>query len=101
MTATAISSSRVDLSWGAATDNVAVTGYHIERCQAPAAPASPRSRLPPQRTTYSDTTAAAGTSYSYRVRANDAVPNLGPYSNTATAMTPVPSGPTPVAAFCV
>ena len=33
LTATAISSSRVDLSWGAATDNVAVTGYHIERCQ--------------------------------------------------------------------
>ena len=33
LTATAISSGRVDLSWGAATDNVAVTGYHIERCQ--------------------------------------------------------------------
>jgi hypothetical protein len=21
------------LSWGAASDNVAVTGYHVERCQ--------------------------------------------------------------------
>ena len=41
-------------------------------------------------TTYSDTTAAAGTSYSYRVRANDAAGNLGPYSNPATATTPSP-----------
>ena len=50
-------------------------------------------------TSYSDTSAVAGTSYGYRVRANDAVPNLGPYSNAATATTPVPSGPTPVAAY--
>ena len=66
--------------------------------RAPAAPTSPRSPPPPT-TSYSDTTAAAGTSYSYRVRANDAATNLGPYTNTATATTPVPSGPTPVAAY--
>ena len=87
--ATAISSSRIDLSWGAATDNVAVTGYRIERCQGAgcnnfaqiAAPAGTG-------TTYSDTSAAASTSYSYRVRATDAAGNLGAYSNTATASTP-------------
>ena len=51
-------------------------------------------------TSYSDTTTAAGTSYSYRVRANDAVPNFGPYTNTATAATtPVQTGPTPIAAY--
>ena len=33
--------------------------------------------------TYSDTTVAASTSYSYRVRAVDAAANLGPYSNPA------------------
>ena len=33
----------------------------------------------------SDLTVAASTSYSYRVRAEDAVPNLGPYSNVASA----------------
>ena len=32
LTATAASSGEVDLSWGAATDNVGVTGYDIERC---------------------------------------------------------------------
>ncbi|MGZ4414023.1 MAG: LamG-like jellyroll fold domain-containing protein, partial [Gaiellaceae bacterium] len=50
-------------------------------------------------TSYSDTTTTAGTSYSYRVRANDAAGNLGPYSNTASVSTPVPSGPAPVAAY--
>ena len=33
LSATAVSGSRVDLAWGAATDNLAVTGYRIERCQ--------------------------------------------------------------------
>ena len=32
LTATA-SGERIDLAWGAATDNVGVTGYRIERCQ--------------------------------------------------------------------
>ena len=33
LSATAISGSRVDLSWGTASDNVGVTGYRVERCQ--------------------------------------------------------------------
>ena len=33
LTATAASASQIDLSWGAATDNVGVTGYRVERCQ--------------------------------------------------------------------
>ena len=32
VTATAVSSTQVNLSWGAATDNVAVTIYRVERC---------------------------------------------------------------------
>ena len=44
LTATAVSSGEVDLSWGASTDNVGVTGYRVERCQGRAAPTSPRSR---------------------------------------------------------
>jgi glucose/arabinose dehydrogenase/PKD repeat protein len=100
LTATAINSGRVDLSWGAATDNVAVTGYRIERCQTAGCSNFTQIAAPPGAvTSYGDTNAAAGTSYSYRVRAVDAVPNLGPYSNTATASTPNGSGPTPVAAF--
>ena len=41
-------------------------------------------------TTYKDTTVAASTGYSYRVRATDAAGNLSPYTNTANATTPRP-----------
>ena len=100
LSATVVSASRVDLSWGAASDNVGVAGYHVERCQGVGCSGFVEIATSAGSTaSYSDTTVAAGISYSYRVRANDATPNLGPYSNTATTATPVPSGPSPVAAF--
>ena len=33
LTATAASSSQINLAWTAATDDVGVTGYRVERCQ--------------------------------------------------------------------
>ena len=33
LTATALGASQINLSWSAATDNVGVTGYRVERCQ--------------------------------------------------------------------
>ena len=33
LTATAVSATQITLSWTAATDNVGVTGYRVERCQ--------------------------------------------------------------------
>ncbi len=100
LSANAVSGSRVDLSWGTASDNVGVTGYRVERCQgAGCSNFAQIATTAGTTTSYSDTTASAGTSYSYRVRANDAAANLGPYSNTATATTPSPTGPAPVAAF--
>ena len=88
MSATAISGSRVDLSWGTASDNVGVTGYRVERCQgAGCSNFAQIATTAGTTTSYSDTTASAGTSYSYRVRANDAAANLGPYTNTATTTT--------------
>ena len=35
LTATAASSAEIDLSWGAATDNVGIANYQIWRCQGP------------------------------------------------------------------
>src|SRR6185369_10531618 len=33
LSATAVGSSQINLSWTAATDNVGVAGYRVERCQ--------------------------------------------------------------------
>ena len=98
LTATAISAGEVDLSWGASTDNVGVTGYQIERCQGSGC--SDYAQIGTSTgTSYSDTTTSPDTSYSYRVRAEDAAGNTGDYSNSASATTPTataPAGPGPL-----
>jgi fibronectin type 3 domain-containing protein len=78
-----VTGSQIDLSWTAATDNVGVTGYRLERCTGAGCGAFAQIATPAA-TTYSDLGLAPG-SYSYRVRATDAAGNLGPYSNVATA----------------
>lgn len=84
--ATAVSSSQINLSWTGSTDNVGVVNYRVERCQG--AGCSTFGQIAtPTGTTYSDPGLSASTSYSYRVRAADAVPNFSGYSNTATATT--------------
>ena len=90
ITATAASSSQINLAWSAAVDNVGVTSYRIERCQG--AGCSNFVQIGtvtgnPPATTYPDSGLTANTPYSYRVRATDAVPNLSAYSNTASATT--------------
>ena len=91
LTATAVSGSEVDLSWGASTDNVGVTGYQVERCQgAGCSNFAQIATTTGTGTSYKDTSVVASTSYSYRVRATDAAGNLSPYSNTASATTPTP-----------
>ena len=94
---TAVSGGRVDLSWTASTDNVAVAGYRIYRggVQIGATTA----------TTYSDTTAVPNSSYSYHVVAYDTSGNVSPSSNTVTVLTPAdtlpPTTPTGLAATAV
>jgi YD repeat-containing protein len=83
---TVTSSTALSLSWGAATDNVGVTGYYVERCSGPSC--STFSQIASSATTsYGDAGLTAATSYSYRVRATDAAGNLGPYSNVGTGTT--------------
>ena len=98
LTATAASSSQINLSWTAATDDVGVTGYRVERCQG-AGCGSFAQVGTPAGTNFSDTGLQASTSYSYRVRATDAAANLGPYSATATAATPAGAPPPPAITF--
>ncbi len=84
LTVNAISTSEVDLSWGAATGGA--TSYLVERCTG--ASCSSFAQIgTSSTTTYKDTTVSANNTYSYRVRATDTAGDLGPYSNTSTATT--------------
>jgi chitodextrinase len=80
LTATASTANRVDLSWGASSDNTGVTGYEVFRGGALLA-TTPA-------TSYSDTTVGAGTSYTYQVKARDAAGNRSTFSNSVTVTTP-------------
>ncbi|HEY7377318.1 MAG TPA: LamG-like jellyroll fold domain-containing protein, partial [Steroidobacteraceae bacterium] len=90
---------QITLSWSAASDNVAVTGYAIERCQGGGCSSFAQIGTTTGATTYSNTGLNAGTSYSYRVRATDAAGNFSGYSPTASATTPALAGPVAVYAF--
>src|SRR6185369_14211136 len=77
---------QINLTWTAATDNVGVTGYAVERCTG--AGCSDFAQVGTSTAaSFGDSALATGTSYSYRVRASDAAGNIGPFSNTATATT--------------
>ncbi|HVT08251.1 MAG TPA: fibronectin type III domain-containing protein, partial [Polyangia bacterium] len=102
LTATAMSGTQINLAWTAATDDVAVTAYRVERCQGSGCTLFTQIGLSTM-ATFADTGLAAGVSYSYRVRASDAAGNLGGYSNVATATTSMadttpPSAPSNLAA---
>src|SRR5206468_2469649 len=93
---TAVSGTEIDLSWGAASDNVGVTGYQVERCQG-AGCSSFAQVATPAATSYNNIGLSAGTSYSYRLRAVDAAANPGPYSNAFTTATHAPESEPPSA----
>jgi hypothetical protein len=92
--ATAVSSTVVNLTWAASTDNIGVTGYEVLRCQG--AGCTPSSTIAtPTATSYSNAGLSASTPYVYAVRARDAAGNRSAASSTATAVTLAP----PTASF--
>ncbi|MCH7541724.1 hypothetical protein IH981_03040, partial [Patescibacteria group bacterium] len=68
-----VSSSRVDLTWNASTDNVAVAGYRVYRNGALRKTQTGRS--------YSDRSIKLGTKYTYYVKAYDSSGNVSSRSN--------------------
>ena len=86
VTATVASATQINLTWTAATDNVGVTGYRVERCQGVACVNFVEVGQPTG-TSFGDTGLTAAATYRYQVRATDAVGNLGPYSAIAGATT--------------
>jgi chitodextrinase len=83
--AAAIGVSQVKLSWTASTDDVGVADYLVER-QDPGNQSFVQVGTSTA-TSYNNTGLAAGSSYSYRVRATDAAQNLSPYSGVASVTT--------------
>ena len=79
LTAVVISSSRIDLSWGAATDNVGVTGYKVYRNNTAVATATALN--------YSDLNLSPSTAYQYTVSAIDAAGNESSKSGQVSATT--------------
>jgi len=82
---------QINLSWVAATDNVAVTGYGIFRNTLKIADVTTT-------TTFSDTNLLPATTYGYTVQARDAAGNLSPMTATVFVATlgdtTAPSQPT-------
>ncbi|HZS74500.1 MAG TPA: fibronectin type III domain-containing protein, partial [Candidatus Nitrosotalea sp.] len=107
LAANAISSSEIDLSWTAPSNDggAAITGYMIERSQDSGSTWSTiSSDTGSAGTTYSDTGLAPSTGYTYRVSAINSVGTSSP-SNTASATTSVstsvPQPPTGLTASAV
>ncbi len=88
--ATASSSTQVDLSWTVSSDNIGVTGYKVFRNGVQIGTTTS--------TTYKDTGLSAGSSYTYSVSAIDAIGNLSVPSasivtpgTTAASCAPAPT----------
>jgi hypothetical protein len=84
LTATVISSSQINLSWSASTDNVGVTDYNVYR-STDGATFSLLANV--TGTSFSSTGLAASTKYYYRVTALDAANNESAASTTVSATT--------------
>jgi len=80
LTAAAVSSSQINLTWAASTDNVGVAGYKIYRNGSLLTSVTTG-------TTYSDTGLTSSTTYSYSVSAYDAAGNVSVQSASVSATT--------------
>src|SRR5256885_788798 len=89
LTASAVSSSQINLSWTASSDNVGVSGYRVFRGGTQIATTGA--------TSFANTGLAPSTTYSYTVAAYDAAGNLSAQSSSASATTPAPPDTTPPA----
>ncbi len=108
LTATAVSSSQINLTWTAATDDVGVVGYDIYRIGGQVNGNGNHVGTTTS-TSFSDTGLLASTRYEYTVVARDAAGNLSDYPNIQVLTTPAststdttaPSAPSGLAANAV
>ena len=89
LVATAMSPSRIDLSWTVSGSDA--DGFRIERAPGGTTTFAEIGTAEPEVTSFQSTGLTAATSYSYRIRAFNAAGSSA-YSNTATTSTQVPGG---------
>jgi chitodextrinase len=87
LSANAVSSSEIDLTWSPSTDNVAVAGYQVFRDTAQIATTTSAK--------YFDKAVAAGVQYTYAVAAFDAAGNISLQSSPVSGQTSSGSDTTP------
>jgi parallel beta-helix repeat protein len=89
--ASATSSSSITVTWSAATDNIGVTNYTVQRCTGLPAACPDASfatvGTPTASPFVNNTGLSPNTDYSYRVRASDAAGNTSGWTNTVSART--------------
>jgi chitodextrinase len=83
LSATAVSTAQINLSWTASTDNVGVSGYRVYRDGSQVAISAQAS--------FADTGLAASTTYTYAMAAFDAAGNVSALSSSVSVTTPSPS----------
>src|SRR5262249_32544591 len=88
LSASAVSDTKINLSWAPSTDNVGVTGYRVMRNGSLLTTLG-------NLTTFQDTGLTASTTYSYRVLAFDAAGNASAQSGAASATTQATPDTTP------
>ncbi len=86
LTGTVSSSTQISLSWGAATDNVGVSGYYIYRASASLGAYTIIGTA--ITTSFADTNLNSATQYCYVIKAFDGVPNVSSASNEVCKTTP-------------
>lgn len=84
LTAAAVDSSTIQLTWRASKDNIGVVGYTVTRNSRHLA------TLHGRETAYVDAGLDAGMTYTYQIRAFDAAGNSSNWSGAASASTPPP-----------
>jgi len=89
LTASAASSTRIDLNW---TDTPDETGYRVERSPNGSSGWTEIASLNQNQNSYSDLSVSAQQTYFYRVRGSNSGGFSG-YSNIASATTPAPAAP--------
>jgi beta-glucanase (GH16 family) len=88
-----VAAGKVTLNWTASYDNIRLSDYGVWRNRQSSTSWPEMGRF--TGTTYTDTSVAAGATYTYVVRARDTSNNWSPASNAVTVSVPTAATPTP------